>query len=283
MTCMNRPSFSGKFVTSELAKLAAIIPKDTTIFIIGGLALINYGLKAATKDIDIVVRSKQELETLVSSLKRLGYHTLEYGVISKPYRKMETARILENAEGFRWDIFHQQVCRALIFTDTMASRAITFYEESHLHAKMVLKEDILLFKGITQREADKDDMRLLAESGLDWTVIEKECRDQSVLSGTLWECALLDSLVDLRKKYKIRSPIEKNLRKIAEEKLSERILTSAIAKGCVTTKMIFNATNISERLVRDYALKMEQKGLIKIDKTSLPYKFALTKRSADLT
>jgi predicted transcriptional regulator len=280
---MNRPSFNGKFVTTELAKVAAIIPKNTTIFIIGGLALINYGLKDATKDIDIVVRSKQELETLVSSLERLGYHPLEYNVISKPYRKMETARILENVEGFRWDIFHQQVCRALIFTDTMASRAKTFYEERRLRAKMVSKEDIFLFKGITEREADKDDMRLLAESGLDWKVIEKECRDQSVLSGRLWECALLDNLVDLRKKYKIRSPIEKNLRKIAEEKLSEQILTSAIAKGCVTTKMISNATKISDRLVREYVKKMEKKGLIKIDKASFPYKFALTKRLADLT
>lgn len=275
---MNRPSFSGKFVASELAKLAAIIPKDTTFFIIGGLALINYGLKDATKDIDIVVRSTQELETVVSSLERLGYQPLKLNVVSKPYRKMETARILENVEGFRWDIFHQQVCRALIFTDTMASRAKTFYEERRLCAKMVSKEDIFLFKGITEREADKDDMRLLAESGLDWTVIEKECLNQSALSGKVWECALLDSLGILREKYKIRSQLEKNLEKITEDKLIERSLSSAIAKGSVTIKMISTATELSERLVREYAKKMEKKGLIRIDKTSLPHKFALTKR-----
>ena len=275
---MNRPSFDGKYVTGELSKLATEIPKQTTIFIIGGLALINYGLKAATKDIDIVVRSRQELETLVSSLERLGYHSLGYVVISKPYKKLEAARILENADGFRWDIFHQQVCKALIFTDTMAARAKTFYEERLLSAKMVSKEDIFLFKGITEREADMDDMRLLSESGLNWKVIEKECKDQSALSGKIWECALLDNLSDLRTKYKIRSPIEENLRKVAEEKLSERILTSAISKGCVTIKMISNATKISYRLVREYARRMEEKGLLKIDKTGLPYKLELIKK-----
>jgi hypothetical protein len=280
---MNRPSFNGKYVTGELTKLAAVIPKQTIIFIIGGLALINYGLKAATKDIDIVVRSRQELKALVSSLEYLGYHSLGYTVISKPYKKLEAARILENADGFRWDIFHQQVCKALIFTDTMAARAKTFYEERLLNAKMVSKEDIFLFKGITEREADMDDMRLLAESSLDWKAIEKECNDQSTLSGKLWECALHDNLVELRTKYKIKSPIEKNLRKIAEEKMSQRILASAIAKGCVTTKMISNATKIPDRLVREYARKMEEKGLLKIDKTSLPYRFALIKTLNDIT
>jgi hypothetical protein len=159
----------------------------------------------------------------------------------------------------------------------MASRAKTFYEESHLHAKMVSKEDIFLFKGVTEREADEDDMRLLAESGLYWTVIEKECGDQSAISGRLWEGALLDSLIDLREKYKIQSPIEKSLRKTAEEKLNERIISSAITKGSVTTKMISDVTKISERLVRESVKKMEKKGLIKIDKTNLPYKFTLTK------
>ena len=80
------------------------------------------------------------------------------------------------------------------------------------------KEDVFLFKGITEREADLNDIRLLVESGIDWQVVKEECRYQSDISGKLWEDALVQNLIDLRTKYKIKSPIEKELSKLCEEK-----------------------------------------------------------------
>jgi hypothetical protein len=65
---MERRSFSGNYVKTELDTLAKKIPCQITFFVIGGLALINYGLKSATKDIDIVVTSKAELETIIAAL-----------------------------------------------------------------------------------------------------------------------------------------------------------------------------------------------------------------------
>lgn len=120
-------------------------------------------------------------------------------------------------------------------------------------------------------------MRRLAESELDWKIIAQECQMQSELSGRLWEGALLDSIANLRKTYKIRSPIEKSLEKIFEDKLSEDKLTKAISEGALTIQEIAQAANIPEQWVRDYANKMEQKGLLKIDKTKRPYKLTLTK------
>ena len=52
-----RRTFDRKYVFTELDKLSASIVVPTQFFIIGGLALISYGLKEATKDIDVVVRS----------------------------------------------------------------------------------------------------------------------------------------------------------------------------------------------------------------------------------
>jgi len=80
----------------------------------------------------------------------------------------------------------------------MVSRATDFYSKKLLKVMLASKEDIFLFKGITERETDLEDMRLLAESGLDWKVIEKECQYQSDLSGILWENTLLQNLIDLR-------------------------------------------------------------------------------------
>lgn len=270
-----RPSFDRKYILAELDKLSSKIVVPTQIFIIGGLALISYGLKEATKDIDVVVLSLRDLDILVKSLTIIGYHALEDSLVSKPYEKMEVSKIMENEDGFRWDIFHRSICNKMCFSENMKPRATEFYSRNKLVLSIASKEDIFLFKGMTEREADLDDMRLLAESGLDWQVIKNECVYQSNTSGRLWEDALLQNLIDLRERYNIRSPIEKKLRKIAEEKLSEDFMVKSIAAGLTTIKSISQAKNLPDYIVREYARKMEEKGLLKFDKMSRPYKLSL--------
>lgn len=277
-----RPSFDQEYILTELKKLSSKIAVPTRIFIVGGLALISYGLKEATKDVDVVVLSRQDLGILIESLASIEYHALEDSLVSKPYEKMEISKIMENADGFRWDIFNRAIFGKLSFSDNMVSRATEFYSRNRTVISIASKEDIFLFKGITEREADLDDMRLLAESGLDWQVIKEECRHQSSTSGRLWEDALLQNLIDLRERYKIRSPIEKELQKITEEKLSEDFIAESIANGLTTIKSISQAKNLPEYLVREYARKMEEKGLLKFDKTSRPYKLSLIKSESGL-
>jgi hypothetical protein len=169
------------------------------------------------------------------------------------------------------DLFAMHSSSQLIWHLEQAS----FIQKGHLILSLASKEDIFLFKGITEREADLDDMRLLAESSLDWRVIKTECRNQSLASGRLWENALLQNLVDLRTKYHVRSPIEKELQRIVEEKLSEDLLIKLIANGHTTIRNISKAANLPDYLVREYTEKMAQKGILKIDKTNRPYKFSL--------
>lgn len=259
----------------ELDKLAPRINVPIRLIIIGGVGLINFGLKEATKDVDVVIKSSEELQAFIHALENLGYRSKDLSVISRPYKKMKTSRILENSEGFRWDIFLNQVCRALVLSSGMESRTTPFYDKGLLTAKLASKEDLFLFKGITEREADLDDMRLSAESGLNWRLIEQECQNQSASSGRLWENALLENLVDLKERHKIRSPIEGSLRKVVEEKLIEDALISAIAKGCVAVSMISKATELPGNLVRKYTNRMEEKGVLKVDRSGHPHRFTL--------
>jgi hypothetical protein len=273
-----RPSFSKEYVLKELDRLSSKIKVQIRLFIIGGLGLINFGLKEATKDVDVVIQSRRELYALTRGLRSLGYSSLGPPVISRPYKKSEASRILENSEGFRWDIFLNQICGALVLSKGMASRSTSFYGKGLLKASLASKEDLFLLKGITERKADLDDMRLLAESGLDWRIIEQECKDQSTSSGRLWESALLQNLIDLRERHNIRSPVEQTLRKVTEERLSEDELTRAVKKGCVTVKIISETTRLPQHWVREYAKKMEEKGLLRIDRSGHPHKFALVPR-----
>jgi hypothetical protein len=266
-------------VIEELDKLASRITVPIRLTIIGGLGLINFGLKEATKDVDVIVQSSEGLSVVVDNLKALKYRAMEPSMISRPYKKMEASQILENSEGFRWDIFLNQVCGALVLSEGMRSRTTPFYEKERLQARLASKEDLFLFKGITDREADLDDMRLLAESGLNWRIIEQECKNQSTSSGRLWENALLGNLIDLRKRYKIRSPIERTLQEVVEERLSEDALRISIEKGNATVTTMSKDTGLTAYLVRKYAKKMEGKGILRVDRSSYPYKFTLNPRS----
>jgi len=191
------------------------------------------------------------------------------------YRKMGAQKILENEDGFRWDIFDRQVCNALTVSTEMKSRATQFYKKGPLEVLLASKEDIFLFKGVTEREADLDDMRLLAESGVDWKVIEQECHVQSASSGRLWENALYERLIDLREKYNIESPIEKSLEAIVEEKLVEIALVEAIKQGNNTVKMISQAIKEPQHFVRKSLKRLIEKGRIRVNKSRRPYKFVL--------
>jgi predicted transcriptional regulator len=105
--------------------------------------------------------------------------------------------------------------------------------------------------------------------------LRKKILTQSASSGRLWENALLENLVDLRERHKIRSPIEGSLRKVVEEKLIEDALISAIAKGCVAVSMISKATELPGNLVRKYTNRMEERGVLKVDRSGNPHRFTL--------
>lgn len=124
---MPRQTFDKEYLQREFEKLASKTKKPTILFIIGGGGLAFYGLKETTKDIDIVLQHTSDLKTLTEALTNLEYARPSSTVITKPYREMQANAILENADGFRWDIFDRQVCNALTLSSEMKSRATELY------------------------------------------------------------------------------------------------------------------------------------------------------------
>lgn len=272
---IKRPSFDNQYITAELDKLSTVIARPITIFVIGGLALINYGLKVATKDIDVVLTEPNNFEVLLDALRSVGYEDPNDLLITRPYQDMEISKIMEDRAGFRWDIFVKKICNKLTFSAGMESRSIEFYSKANVSVRHASKEDIFLFKGITNRDADLDDLRLIAETGIDWEIVRTECRQQSEASGRLWEDALVQSLIDLREKYGITSPVEVQLRKLCEEKMGENAILTSISSGNKTIKSISRYKKLPEYLVREYVSKAEKKNLLKIDRTCRPYLLSL--------
>jgi hypothetical protein len=188
---------------------------------------------------------------------------------------MQTNALLENQDGFRWDLFLSKVCNALTLSGEMQKRATPLYQGTRLKVFIASKEDLFLFKGITEREADLDDMRILAQSGLNWQIITQECKSQSEVSGVCWEDALYQNLVDLKAKYGIESPIEKSLRKVAERKVIETTLIRQIQKGSHTVQSIAKEIKEPQNFIRKELKRLADKGQIRIDKSNKPHKFFL--------
>jgi len=157
----------------------------------------------------------------------------------------------------------------------MQNRATSLFQGNSLKVFIASKEDLFLFKGITTRDADLDDTRILAQSGLNWEIIAQECKSQSQESGVCWEDAIYQNLQDLKAKYGIEAPIEKTLRKTAERKIIEATLLGQIEKGNNTVSGIAKVIDESTNFVRVEIYKLARRGIVIVDKSSKPHKFLL--------
>ncbi len=233
--------FAKADLTGALNKAGSKMQRKTSAFLIGGCAMTFMGRKVATKDIDILFRSTADAKSFLSAMQDVGF-----AMVSKPaseYNALGTFAIVEDSNGMRFDIFDRQVCKALEISEGMVSRARPYQGFGNLDVYLMSPEDIFLFKGITEREADLEDMRILAEMRLDWKVIEKECLSQEK-SGR-WAYMLATKLLELRTTFGIDSPIIKILMDHANLDLLRHVFVGIIAGRKVSFKQV--AMAIKER------------------------------------
>lgn len=174
------PTLGRNAIRRQFVELGELIDDPTTVYLIGGGALTLRDLKNATKDIDLIVNDRTVLERLRSALLTTGYEPTED--IEEEYQELGAAFILEKKTR-RFDVFDRQVAGVLILSDAMRDRSQHLFDEELLTVRMVSLEDIFLFKSVANRDDDTDDMIVLAQTGLDQTVIVDEVRRQLGLVG----------------------------------------------------------------------------------------------------
>lgn len=217
---MARIGFDDEYVSGELEKIGNALTMPINLYLIGGAAMIKYGLKAATKDIDVLFSTQREAVELVNALMRVEYYQIQSGRLAPEYKMMSATRIVENHDGFRWDIFHEYVCKKLRLSPGMIKRATLFVETGQLNVWIISKEDIFLLKSVTERDDDEDDLLLLARSGLDWEAILNECIGQS-RCDMMCEIDLYDKLDKLRTSYGLETPISDRISTISHEQMDK--------------------------------------------------------------
>jgi hypothetical protein len=195
-----------------IEKVSTSLESRISAYLIGGLAMGMYGLKESTKDVDLVFKTTKEASIFISMIEKMGYYRkLKLDII---YMDLGAHGIFTSDHGHNFDIFVEQVCKGLFLTEKMAKRARRIDIKGNLELFSISPEDIFLFKSITSRPGDLNDMFTLLPVNLDWSVIRSEIRDQP--DYFKWIGAIYQRMGDLEEQFNVKIPIRKDIRKEAE-------------------------------------------------------------------
>lgn len=247
--------FDRQYLKKEFEKLNKVLAEPVNLYLIGGGSMSFQNYKAATKDIDVVIRTDDELNTIKTALKSIGYTV---PTIRGPYKQMEANAILENSDEFRWDIFVNVICNGLQLSDGMMKRSNKLFDLENVSVKMVAPEDIFIFKSITTRERDREDMYTLFTKGLDFNVIKDEIiwQSKNKLTDFAWVAYIFDGLENFFDHYSISHPIMGELHDLAYEDMLTTMVVDKLKKGPLKIEELSKDIDVGDvRKVLDYLIK----------------------------
>ena len=239
-----------------LSEFGRNVGKPITVYLIGGCNLSLRGIKVTTKDIDLIVRDSRVFRAVIRELKGMGFR----GVlsVSKEYKKMRPSQILEKPGFPRIDVFTGQVCDALMLNDSMVDRSHTLVY-GNLTVGLIRLEDIILFKAITEREGDLEDVRdIIRTEQIDWDIVFQEMLAQEKATKKTFCFDVLDSFELLKDHYGMKIGI---LKKLSSHCLEQGIMIALEKPRSV--KEIKALIDFSETMIRNALVSLLKKKKIK--------------------
>jgi len=200
---------------------------------IGGSAMMFYGAKTETKDVDLVFLDSKSFNLVKKALYEIGFDEKK---MIKPifahYDIAEDKPIMMEGRETRFDLFLNEVIGFKI-SSSIINRLKEVHEFGNLVIKIISPEDIILLKCATEREKDRDDASSLIEKfKIDWDIIIKESIHQTEIGGDVYPAFLFDFLYELKEDFKAEIPKEiiKKVMKIAEKIMIEKLKSGKTVK-----------------------------------------------------
>jgi hypothetical protein len=180
------------------------IDQDVECFAFGGTAMMFYGYKEETKDVDIAFKSEEDRDVFIKALHALGFEKSDPLRIYIPEKLRSKNRPLMYKRGdTRFDLFAEKIIRTQISPKMKDDRYAVhdFKGKSNLKVSVLRKEHLVLLKAITERQNDFDDVKkiLSLDKDFDWQYLVDEAVWQHT-HGDSW--MLLDierTMQDLKK------------------------------------------------------------------------------------
>jgi len=257
-----RARFDRSYIRSELERIGQQLDDPLTVFLIGGGAMAFRDLKTTTKDIDLIVASGDDLEQLHAVLLGRGYD-----IVREPdeeYEALGAQRILENDDGCRIDVFHQQVIDELVLSDGIRTRSERYLDPGNLEVELVSAEDIFLFKAVAGRVDDIEDMFALLQTDLDFAIVEAELAAQiDRLDQELFVTYVNEALADLTDRHNVRTPLHNPVAEITERVYEELEVLHALdePKSMPTLQQELDHTTAE---LQDIVSRLEEKDAVEV-------------------
>lgn len=212
----------------EIGRVDRDLSEAVEAYLIGGCAMAYADLKAATKDIDVVLPDQASFEVLQEALRKSGYKRVDP---KGPYEQMDAAGYFDREDSPRWDVYVRVVCNALQLSPGMVARAVLCEPYiPNLRLFRLHPADIFIFKSITDRPADRDDMDAIFATGLDWDMVLDEMRWQSTHSERAWIGRFAQEMIEFADAGR-DVPILEELEEIAEREVGQTVILERVRSG----------------------------------------------------
>ena len=196
------------------------IKKDIECCAFGGAAMMFYGYKDETKDVDIIFENEEERREFINAIEEIGYTEWAPFDIYVPEKLKNKYKplVFKLGDG-RFDLFVKKIFRTAISPkmkeDVFAVH--DFKNEHNLRVRVFRKEHIVLLKAVTERKNDFDDIRTIVEKekNFDWQYFIDEVLWQTE-HGDPW--VLFDAEKTLRELKKYTFMEEKYLKRLYDVK-----------------------------------------------------------------
>ena len=161
-----------------LHKVGKTCSRKIVAYMVGGGAMAIRGEKVATKDVDLILESDEDVRDLRMAFTAEGFEVK----VRHPEecRQLVDAVVLTATEGMRVDIFVRRVCNKLLFSEGMKRRSEIYGEMGCISLHICSREDIFLLKSVTERNRDLDDMVVLYRKGIDKAILIDECQSSYI-------------------------------------------------------------------------------------------------------
>ena len=204
-------------VEEILSGLGERLAEPVQFLVIGGAAMLEYGLKDVTKDIDLVCRDATGKARLLEAAKSLGFEV--FGP-EKRHARLGLDRVAIKG-GHTLDIFAGRISYDFGLSETMWQRGRETQILGKAEMRYAALEDIFSLKLIANRPRDIEDCASLASAKMDFEAIYSEIEAQYARFGTveekIWITYLEEGIGKLEEDYRMQVPIADRVSELANE------------------------------------------------------------------
>ncbi|MBI2147630.1 hypothetical protein HYU19_04090 [Candidatus Woesearchaeota archaeon] len=182
------------------------ISRDISCYAFGGNAMMFYGFKDETKDVDLLFEHEEDRQEFIKALRSLGFeeksvltHIYIPEKLRDPHRPLMYIR-----DDTRFDLFVKKIFKTLLSPRMKEDvYAVHEFKEKHLLKVRVFRSEIIvMLKSVTERTNDFDDIRTIASRNVafDWQYLIDEAIWQ-YQHGDSWVIIDMEKTLQELKKY----------------------------------------------------------------------------------